>query len=173
MPCALCALKRYLMTSFVIGPTGSGVITRLHDCNACSNPRVKHTKDLQYQIELLEMMSHDWAAMGKDTQPVQTALLQLNAELAQVMTTMALAQYRAIHMWDEAKIAAGSFGDRVHAVMNELVIQGHQAGAEITKAFLTAIDGVETQFAKLLTGQKANFKQVFQSLAEGFVGPIG
>src|ERR1700730_15127904 len=46
MPCARSALKRYLMTVFRVTPTGADAITRLHDCNACSNPRVRHTREV-------------------------------------------------------------------------------------------------------------------------------
>jgi hypothetical protein len=50
--------------------------------------------------------------------------------------------------------------------MGELIIQGRNAGAAIRDAFVTAIDGIESNLAKLLTGQKTNFKAVAQGLAE-------
>src|SRR6185437_8241536 len=56
--------------------------------------------------------------------------------------------------WDAAVFKVGTFGDRAKAVFNELTIQAHSAGAEISKAFLTAIDSAEGDLAKLLTGQK-------------------
>lgn len=75
-------------------------------------------------------------------------------------------QNRLIHQWDEWAFKVGTFKEKFTAVMGELVIQGRNAGAAISNAFLTAIDGVETSLAKLLTGQKTNFKAVFQNLAE-------
>lgn len=75
-------------------------------------------------------------------------------------------QISLIRQWDDAALKIGTFGQRFQGVMNELMLQGREAGAAIQKAFETAIDGVETQLAKLMTGQKANFKQVFQGLAE-------
>lgn len=76
------------------------------------------------------------------------------------------AQNSLIHQWDDAAFAVGSFGQKFHGVLNELVVQGQEAAAAIPKAFVTAIDSVETQLAKLLTGQKTNFKQVATGLAE-------
>ncbi len=76
------------------------------------------------------------------------------------------AQDNLLHQWDEAAFKVGTFSHKFGAVMNEVAIQGRQAGAAIASAFVTAIDGIETQFAKLLTGQKTNFKGVFQGLAE-------
>ncbi len=75
-------------------------------------------------------------------------------------------QNRLLHQWDEWAFKVGTFKQRFSAVMNELVIQGRNAGAAISGAFLTAIDGVEGGLAKLLTGQKADFKGVFTNLAE-------
>ncbi len=75
-------------------------------------------------------------------------------------------QNRLLHQWDEWAFKVGTFQQKFRAVMGELVIQGRNAGAAISSAFLTAIDGVESELAKLLTGQKANFKAVFQGLAE-------
>jgi tail tape-measure protein len=76
------------------------------------------------------------------------------------------AEDRLIHQWDEAAFKVGSFSDKFKGVMGELVIQGREAGAAISQAFVSAIDGIETNLAKLLTGQKANFKAVAQNLAE-------
>lgn len=76
------------------------------------------------------------------------------------------AQDSLLHQWDEAAFKVGTFKDKFTAVMNEVVIQGRQAGQAMAQAWLTAIDGIETNLSKLLTGQKTNFKGVFQGLAE-------
>ena len=75
-------------------------------------------------------------------------------------------QNRLIHQWDEWAFKVGTLGQKFRGVMNELVIQGRQAGAAIMQAIGGAIDGIESQLAKLLTGQKTDFKGVFTSLAE-------
>ena len=76
------------------------------------------------------------------------------------------AQLRNIQQWDDAALKVGTFGQKTHAVFNELVIQGKQAGEQIARAFGQAIGDAETQLAKALTGQKADFKGVVTNLAE-------
>lgn len=76
------------------------------------------------------------------------------------------ANNRFIQQWDEAALKVGNFGTKFRGVLNELVVQGREAGAQMMQAIMGAIDGAETELAKLLTGQKTNFKQVFQGLAE-------
>lgn len=76
------------------------------------------------------------------------------------------AQNQLIHQWDEAAAKVGSFGQRFHAVINEIILDGQNAGKKIFEAILSAYDGLTTQLAKLVTGQKTNFKGVFQGLAE-------
>jgi len=75
-------------------------------------------------------------------------------------------QNKLIKQWDDAALKVGTFSQKFKAVMNEVALQGKNAGAQIAGAFLSAIDGIETNLAKLITGQKTNFKSVFQGLAE-------
>jgi hypothetical protein len=75
-------------------------------------------------------------------------------------------QNRLLHQWDEWAFKIGTVGQKFKAVMGELVIQGRQAGAAIMQAIMGAVDGIESQLAKLLTGQKTDFKGVFTGLAE-------
>jgi hypothetical protein len=102
----------------------------------------------------------------KKLEQIREALISKGAATLLVDAAEFDAQEKALHQWDQAAIKVGTFGERVQAVFGELVIQGNNAGAQITQGFLTAIDSVETQFAKLATGQKANFKQIFQNLGE-------
>jgi tail tape-measure protein len=76
------------------------------------------------------------------------------------------AQDRLIQQWDDAAFKVGTFGEKFHGVMNEVVVQGREAGAEIMRSIVGAIDEAETQLAKLFTGQKTNFKSLFTGLAE-------
>jgi len=73
---------------------------------------------------------------------------------------------RALKQWDDAAFKVGNFSEKYQAVMNELVIQGQQAGAQIAKAFVSAIDGAESDLAKLMTGQKVQPAKILQGLAE-------
>jgi len=79
---------------------------------------------------------------------------------------MQTAQERLIKQWDDAALKVGNFGDKTRAIFNEMVIQGQHAGEEIAKAFGSAIDGANAQLAKLLTGQKTDFKAVISNLSE-------
>lgn len=73
---------------------------------------------------------------------------------------------RLIQQWDQAAFAVGTFGEKFTAVMNELVVQGREAGAEVMRSIVGALDSVETALAKVATGQKANFQGIFKGLAE-------
>ncbi len=75
-------------------------------------------------------------------------------------------QNRLIHQWDEWAGKVGNFKQKFQSVMGELVIQGRNAGTAIRDSFVAAVDGIESNLAKLLTGQKTNFKAVAQNLAE-------
>jgi hypothetical protein len=75
-------------------------------------------------------------------------------------------QQQLIKQWDDAAFAVGTFGQKSRAVFNEMILQGQDAGKKIAEAFLSAYDSLTGALAKLATGQKANFKQIFQGLAE-------
>jgi hypothetical protein len=138
----------------------------------------------QQRIADLEILRDKEIAVGQDTSATDLLIYQekinhaqqymeyvfqsQNAELFGQAQLFDL-KNRLIHQWDESAIAVGKFRDKFKGIMGELVIQGRQAGAEIAQAFLTAIDGIETQLAKFLTGQKTNFKQVLGGLAESIV----
>lgn len=76
------------------------------------------------------------------------------------------AQRRAIDQWDAQARAAGSFGERVTAIFDQMQEQGQKFGEHVFDAFSHAVDEVSTQLAKLAVTGKANFKQLFDSLAE-------
>lgn len=76
------------------------------------------------------------------------------------------AQDALIHQWDEAALKVGTFHDKFQATMNEVILKGQQAAQEMGKAWIGAIDGINANMAKLLTGQKTDFGKVFQELAQ-------
>ena len=133
------------------------------------------------RISDLELLKARESEFGRDTSAIDALLYQekirhveeymqyvFQTQNAEILGNARIhdSQDGLIRQWDEAVFKVGSFRDKFQGIMNELILQGRHAGEAIAGAFLTAIDGAETQLAKLLTGQKANFKQVFQGLAE-------
>lgn len=76
------------------------------------------------------------------------------------------AQDALIHQWDEAAMKVGDFHDKFTAVMNEVVLQGQEASQKMLQSWVTAINGFNDSFAKLMTGQKTDFGKVFLQLAQ-------
>lgn len=76
------------------------------------------------------------------------------------------AQERQLRQWDAAAMKVGTFEQRYQAVMNELVIEGENAGEKISQSFLQAINSAEDDLAKLMTGQKVNPARIVQNMAE-------
>lgn len=127
--------------------------------------RQAHTDSIQQaaaQFDLNLQYSEEIRRLGE----IREALQAVGASTLLVDAAEFDAQGRMLHQWDEAAIKVGTFGEKVRGVFGELVLQGRNAGGQIAQGFLTAVDGIESQFAKLATGQKANFKQVFQNLGE-------
>lgn len=126
----------------------------------------QQVKDLREQIDYIQKMAPAWEAQGIPMAAVQTALDKLTAQYVEFQAKLILADQEAIHLWDEQIIKVGDFGSRTRAVLNEIILDGKNAGAQIAKEILSAYDGLTTQLAKLITGQKTNFRSVFQNLAE-------
>jgi hypothetical protein len=78
-------------------------------------------------------------------------------------------QRTLIEDWDRAALEVGTFGDKVRAVLNEIQLEGQNAAANIAQAFKTALDGVNDEIAKMLTGQKFNFGQIATQLGQSLV----
>lgn len=76
------------------------------------------------------------------------------------------AQDALIKQWDDAAMKVGTFGEKFQAVMNEVALKGQQAAQQMAQSWITAIDGINSNIGKLLTGQKTDFGKVFQNLAE-------
>lgn len=136
------------------------------------------------QIDDLEILRQKEVESGQDTTATDLLIYQNKIKYVQEYMQYATqaqslellgneklfdSQNSLIQQWDQAALKVGDFGQKFEGVMGELVVQGREAGEAIAKAFLTATNSIETQFAKLLTGQKANFKQVFQNLGESVV----
>ncbi len=136
---------------------------------------------IKTEIDDLELLRQKEIQLGQDTTVTDLLIYQdrikytedymrrvLETQNAQLLGDARIfdAENQLIKQWDDAAAKVGTYGQKFQAVMNEVVIQGREAGAAIQRAFVTAIDSIEGAFAKLLTGQKANFKQIFQNLAE-------
>ena len=124
-----------------------------------------------YDGALLQQAAHYSLAAQYDNEIVKLErlreVLQQNGQSTLLIDSqLQQAQDNLIHQWDEAAFKVGTFKEKFQGAMGELVIQGRAAGAAISQAFVSAIDGIETNLAKLLTGQKTNFKAVAQGLAE-------
>lgn len=133
------------------------------------------------EIRALQLLESEEAKYGRDTTAIDTLIYQMRIKYteeysrsvfeAQNKELLGRAKLQSswesmIHDWDQAAFKVGTFGERTRAVFNEIALLGKQAGEKIAQAFITAYDGVTTQLAKLLTGQKTNFKSVFTGLAE-------
>lgn len=127
--------------------------------------RQAHTDAIQQEAARFDLNLQYDEEIKKLAQ-IREALQAVGASTLLVDAAEFDAQNRLLKQWDDAVFKVGTFGQKVQGVFNELIIQGRDAGAQIAGAFLTAIDSAETGLAKILTGQKANFKQIFQNLAE-------
>jgi len=99
-------------------------------------------------------------------QRVREVLQENGASTLLVDARLFNAQQQLIKQWDDAAMSVGTFGQKATAVFNEMILQGQDAGKKIAQAFLSAYDSLTGALAKLATGQKANFQQIFQGLAE-------
>jgi hypothetical protein len=106
----------------------------------------------QDEINRLERLREVLIQNGQDTLRIDAAIYD--------------AQQQYLRQWDNAAFKIGTFDQKFKAVMNEVVIQGKQASEKMAQAWLQAIDNVSSEMAKLLTGQKTDFKRVVVQLAE-------
>lgn len=97
-----------------------------------------------------------------DTKELASAMLLLKAQQqgqANALTTQ----------WDNAALSVGTYEQKFKAVMNELALESQNTGKNIAAAFKTALDGVSTEFAKMVTTGKFNFGQLFDSLEQAVI----
>ena len=73
---------------------------------------------------------------------------------------------KMIKQWDDAALRVGTFQEKFQAAMNEIQLKGEEASQRMAQSWMTAIDGINGSLAKLLTGQKTDFRKVIQQLAE-------
>lgn len=71
--------------------------------------------------------------------------------------------------WDANALAVGTMGEKAKAVLNQLSIESQNVGGKIAESFKNMLDGVSTEFAKMVTTGKFNFTQLFQSLEEAII----
>src|SRR5665213_1552633 len=73
---------------------------------------------------------------------------------------------KAEQEWDRQAEAAGTFGQRMQALLNEVQLQGDQFAQHVFDAFSKSIDDISGQLAKFVVTGKSNFKQLFEGLGE-------
>jgi phage-related minor tail protein len=123
---------------------------RLSDIELASRYSINQARD--EEITRLERAKEVMQEYGKDT-------LLIDAQIQD-------AQRQFLQQWDDAAFKVGTFHEKFKAVMNEVALEGQQASERMARSWLTAIDGVNSELAKLATGQKADFKRIVTQLAE-------
>lgn len=107
------------------------------------------------QIVKLERVREVIQLSGQSTLLVDAAIYEANNRL--------------IQQWDAAALKVGSLREKFTAFLNEIILQGQNLGEKVFGALLQTLDRVEDEIAKLLTGQKTNFKAIFQQLAQSVI----
>jgi hypothetical protein len=69
------------------------------------------------------------------------------------------------HILSEQALVFGTAKDGIHAYFDELRTQSVSSAQQMHDAFAGAIEGVNDQFARLISGQKVNFASLFQNIA--------
>ena len=76
------------------------------------------------------------------------------------------ANERILRQWDDWALKVGNLHQKFLAFLNELILQGQNLGQKIFGSVLQAVDSLEGELAKLVTGQKTNFSQIGKQLEE-------
>jgi lambda family phage tail tape measure protein len=108
-----------------------------------------------FRIEKLEQIRELIQSEGSSTLLIDAAIYD--------------AQRQQIEQWDQAAMKAGTFGEQMHAVLNQVALDAQDVGGKIADAMNKAINGVEDNIAKLIVTGRANFKQLFESFAESMI----
>lgn len=75
----------------------------------------------------------------------------------------------AQHEWDKEAMAVGNLNERIAAGLQELVLDGQDFWKKFEESGISAVQGMEGELAKLVTGSKTNFGQVAKQFEENFV----
>jgi hypothetical protein len=141
------------------------------------NPEVQYNHELDTLTRIKAALEKN----GADTLAIDTAIYERktkyvldyrkavydsqNEELAGLVAKYD--QSRAeITQWDDRIAKVGTFSERIHAMVNEVELQGSNFGEKIFGSFTKAIDSVSGELAKLVVTGKSNFRQLFASLEE-------
>jgi hypothetical protein len=73
---------------------------------------------------------------------------------------------REIEDWDRMANEAGTFGQKMHTVLNQIALDAQDAGAKIAESIGKAIDSLEDSLAKFIVTGKGSFKQIAETFAE-------
>jgi len=99
-------------------------------------------------------------------QRIREVLQQNGESTLRIDAAIEEAQDRNLKQWDDAAFRVGTFGDKFTAVMNEVQIRADEASKQMAEAWVSAIENVNSELAKLATGQKTDFKKIIISLSE-------
>ncbi|HEY0701273.1 MAG TPA: phage tail tape measure protein [Candidatus Acidoferrales bacterium] len=138
-------------------------------------------KSTQQQIADLETLRQQEAARGESTAATDALIYQdrikavtqyqqyvFSAQNAELLGNAAIddSQQKLTEEWDQAALKVGSVSDKFQAFFNQIKLQGDKFGETVFSSLSKAMDDVSTQLAKFVVTGKANFRQLFDSLAE-------
>ena len=75
-------------------------------------------------------------------------------------------QHEIAAIYSQELLSGGTALDGVRAFFNDMVNQARTAGQQIYETMHEAIDGINRELARAITGQKTNWAQMFQGLGE-------
>jgi hypothetical protein len=97
---------------------------------------------------------------------VKAALESVGASTLAVDAAIYDANERNIQQWDTTALKVGSLGDKMHAMFDQIELEGQNWGEKVFETLSKSVDDISTQLAKFVVTGKSNFKQLFDSLAE-------
>jgi hypothetical protein len=143
-------------------PEGQGALAAFYDKWKQENKKATDVIVADYQTQLTEF--EGFLALGAID---QKQFDDVRVKLAEEATKKILkARDEEMKTWDEEALKWGSYQDKLHALLNEVALDGQNMGAKIFESFHKAIDDLSSQLATFVVTGKANFKQLFTSLEE-------
>jgi len=112
--------------------------------------------------ELERLRGEDWssALLGEDTQN-HAQQAQIRAQIAQVQ-----AQAKITSLTDAQSALSTTWKGMVDSVFDELIARSHQTQQQLQQIASRFVDGINTELAKGITGQRPSFEGVFRSASE-------
>jgi hypothetical protein len=79
------------------------------------------------------------------------------------------ANRKVIEQWDEMVLKAGTFGEKMHTVLDQIALDAQNAGAKIAESIGRALNSFEDEIAKFVVTGKGSFRQIGEALAESTI----